>query len=207
VGLGNFAADLSNIFGASWATNSPTQGNNLQWGVVGGTPAFSSLFGLSQDTIFLTSAEQTPGDGSTVRSPASQTIQNGWYNDIYNATNAGEGWNTFTTSTNSDYGAPQAVSNGDSWSNEIANHDFGTSQDIEQPLNGGFFGPTNSELDLYELAPGTSSGTELGSFTLSNAGALTYTAAVPEPSTYATVALGAAFLFLFRRRFARRVLS
>jgi len=74
---------------------------------------------------------------------------------------------------------------------------FGTSSD----LNTHFTEPTNGTTVqyLYEFQPGTL-GTELGYFTLSSSN-LTYTA-VPEPSTWASIVLGAAALIgiRFRRR-------
>jgi hypothetical protein len=91
-----------------------------------------------------------------------------------------------------------------SWSGQApSTNAFGIGNGIEQ--NGIDNGPTNSELDLYELIPtdkgGTGTGTLLGSFELTSGGTLDFisAAAVPEPSTYAAIGIGAAFLLVFRR--------
>ena len=81
-------------------------------------------------------------------------------------------------------------------SNGIA---FASGRVIEQPLSGSFNGPTNSVLDLFQLGNTNTAGTYIGSFSLNSAGQLQFTN-VPEPSTWAALASGAAFLTMFRRR-------
>jgi hypothetical protein len=99
-----------------------------------------------------------------------------------------------------------ASGNSNSWTSQIGNQSaaFGTSLAFEQAPNGSYSGPTDSVLDLY-LKPSTGStgGTSasyLGSFSLASNGTLTY-GPVPEPSTYALLALtGTIFMVFIRRR-------
>jgi len=81
----------------------------------------------------------------------------------------------------------------------------------------GFFNPTteanfgggifNASLHLIQLVPGSGPGTLLGTFSLSpDASTLTYTV-VPEPSTFALVALGLVNVVVFRRWLFRRPLQ
>jgi hypothetical protein len=107
--------------------------------------------------------------------------------------------------SNSAYAAFEASNLSTSWTGEdVSLAAFGGPSGIEQPDGGDFIGPTDSQLDLYELQPSSTSAsaTLLGDFTLSNSGQLNFTAAVPEPSTYATIMLGAAVLLFFHRRHA-----
>ena len=78
----------------------------------------------------------------------------------------------------------------------------------------GFFNPTSEgnfsqttsgvALDLIQLVPGSGPGNDLGIFKLSADGnTLTYTPAVPEPSTFALLALGALALLGFQVNKAR----
>jgi hypothetical protein len=203
--LGNLASDLSTIFGTTWYDNN-AQGDNVQWGIIGASGKSAATGSIPKDTIFLTQPENFPGAGSNDPSEGSTGTQTGWNNQIIGFTTVGNGFNAATTSTNSNYAVEEPTSFTDAWSNNNLNSNaFGTNLNIEQSQNAGLtdIGPTNSQLDLYELLPtsegGTGTGTELGSFTLSTSGQLEFTSAVPEPSTYAAVILGAALLYVFRR--------
>jgi hypothetical protein len=217
-GLGDIAADLSATggsggFGASWYNNSATQGANVQWGVIGATYGFGSTpqFGLPGNTIFETIAEPTPGQGSTAPAESSQSSQGDVVSNIEAFAGNGSFQNEESTA-NSNYATFQPTSSATSWtSNDPSELAFGGSGGIEQPTSGTYIGPTNSELDLYELIPtgfsgSTGTGDLLGSFTLDSSGDLDFTsaAAVPEPSAYGTIALGAAFLLFFRRTHGAR---
>ena len=100
-----------------------------------------------------------------------------------------------------------AASDTNNWGTKIqsnAGFGLGSNRAVDQtPLSGEFSGPTSSVLDLW-LSPNTGStlattNTYLGSFTLDNAGSLTFTA-VPEPGTYILLAIAGLFLLVFRRR-------
>lgn len=210
-GLGNLAADLASTsasggFGAQWYNNSATQGDNLQWGVFGAINPFGNSTGFSGDTIFETIAESTPGSGSTAPTESSPSSQGTEESKFASFSTDFKG---SADTANSTVATFEATSGGASWTSEDPSEAaFSGPVGIEQPTSGTYIGPTNSELDLYELIPtgdtgATGTGTLLGSFELTSAGNLEFTsaatAAVPEPSTYAAIGLGAAFLLLFRR--------
>ena len=205
--LGGIAADLSATFGSGWATNSATQGDNVQWGIIGASDKnVSATFGaytLPADTLFETRAEFTPGSGSTAPTESSSSLQKTVDGKILNS--LGAAFNNTSTTANSSVATVEPTSVSNNWSSFGPQSTVGSwANNIEQPTSGAFIGATNSQLDLYELLPtnsgGSGQGTELGSFTLDSSGDLSFTsAAVPEPSTYAAIGLGAAFLLFFRR--------
>ncbi len=205
--MGSIATDLANGskgFGSEWYNNSTVQGDNVQWGVFGAISAASNNTGLATNTLFETIAEQTPGQLSSAPGEGSvenQQPQETAFNSL--ATTLGNA----TSTANSSYGAFISNSSATSWTGENASSAaFNGPVGIEQPTSGTYIGPTNSELDLWELIPtgdagSNGNGTLLGSFTLDSSGDLDFTsaAAVPEPSTYAAIGLGAVFLLMFRR--------
>ena len=207
-GLGNIDADLlstsgSGGFGASWYANSNTAGSNVQWGVFGDTKGFGGNFGLPGNTLFETVAEQTPGGGSTAPAESSPSSQGSIASEF---NSFASGFNNADATTNSTHATFQLTTGLTSWTaNDPSLAAFGGPIGIEQPQSGSNIGPTNSQLDLYELIPtgdagSTGKGGELGDFTLTSTGQLEFTsAAVPEPSTYAMVGLGAILLVFFRR--------
>jgi hypothetical protein len=206
----NFGADLSStgLFGSNWAANNATQGTNVQWGVIGatsnllgGTTGSGGTFGLPKDTIFLTIAEPTPGLGSVAPVEYSQSTQGGFNTKVIGF--AGTINNAIATS-NSAYATIQSSSAPSAWSTENPSlNGFTTGDGIEQPTSGTYIGPTNSQLDLYELRPtnagGSGAGTEIGDFQLSSGGTLTFNP-VPEPSSLTAFIGGAAVLAFVRRR-------
>jgi hypothetical protein len=201
--LQGLATDLSTVaFNSSWASNSQT--NLVQWGVVGFTTTSSQVAGVAADSLFVTVGEATPGTLATnVPQQKSSSNQKGVI------TNGANGLTSFvvnindtdTQSTNvtNTTAVTQPSTEDYSWvDGNPATNAFTTGLDIEQPEAGLHTGPTNSELDLYLLQPGSGNGTYEGSFTLSNAGVLTFTV-IPEPSTYAMVLMGFGIFIIFRR--------
>ena len=209
LGLGNIATDLasSSGFGSSWNTTAAL-GSNVQWGVFGAIGDFGAI-GLQPDTLFLTRAETTPGTRSTAPSEGNSSSQG---NQVAAFTPLAEsGFNNQTETANSTVAAFIPSSSAVSWTaNDPSFGAFTLGYGIEQSQSASntYIGPTNSELDLYELIPtdegGTGTAKDLGSLTLNPSGDLDFTSAVPEPSTYATIGLGAALLLLFRRS-AKRI--
>jgi hypothetical protein len=205
-GLGNIANDLSTVFGTSWYANNATQGTNVQWGIAGATATSigTPIFGLPVDTLFFTAGELTPGLGSTGPEAFTANAQNASASKILNQFQTIVFDNLADTS-NSTVATIEPSTQSDIWGDyNVQSTAFGTDDNIEQPTSGTYIGPTNSQLDLYELVPtndgGSANGTELGSFSLTTTGQLDFTsAAVPEPSTYATVGLGIGLLLLVRR--------
>jgi hypothetical protein len=205
LGLGNIAADLSSNsgFGSTWF-NTSAFGTNVQWGIFGAIGNFGAL-SLQPDTIFLTRAETTPGTQSSAPSEFNSSTQG----DVLTGFNpfSQEGFNNQVETANSTVATFITASAGDSWStNNPSNQAFGLNYGIEQSNSASnpYVGATNSELNLYELVPtdegGTGTAKDLGNLTLDSSGDLEFTsAAVPEPSTYATIGVGAILLLLFGR--------
>lgn len=206
--LQGLATDLSTVaFNSSWASNSQT--NLVQWGIVGytATAGPDTFAGVADDSLFVTVGESTPGTlASTVPQEKSSTNQNGVItasNGLANLVNNIN--NTDSQSTNVTNTTAVEQSSGESHSWALGNpqtNAFTSGLNIEQPDSGSFRGPTNSELDLYLLQPGSGNGTYEGSFTLDGSGDVTFSVlAVPEPSTYAMLFMGAGiFVFLTHRR-------
>ena len=215
-GLGNLAADLqsSGLFGSAWATNYPaTSGTaNVQWGVIGatsnslgGTNGVGGTFGLPKNTLFETSAELTIGTYSSPLQRKASGLQGTVNNNILTVANA---FNGSAQTANSNYAEIQTASDATSWSFQTPGSTaFGTSYSIEQPSSGNYTGPTNSQLDLYELRPGSGNGILVGSFTLDSSANLNFITPVPEPSTYAALGMGASILMVFIRKNRRSLQS
>ena len=196
--------NLTSAFGSAWATNTGT--SLVQWGVIGGSdlnnPLTLGSVTLAKNTLFYTQAEQTLGTHSTAPATLSNSGQKNVNGNIqqfaqdYQGTNPGVSGSVIASNDPNGYSAlgnPSLTG-------------FGSGKNIEQPSSGTATGPTNSELDLYQLnntttTPGAKANL-LGNFTLSSAGVLTYTAAaaVPEPSSYILAALAAATFVVLRRR-------
>jgi len=208
LGLGNFAADLATEFsGTGWATNyslgDSSAGNAVQWGIIGATSG--SQFGLAANTLFETQGETTPGTQSTPITPNSSSLQSQVTGAI---AQLGGQYAQASGTGSSSLGAFSGHNDTNSWSSFTpSSAAFNQSFSIEQPSSGANTGATDSTLDFYEVVPNTTknshngSTTDLGTFTLDSSGDLIFTsaAAVPEPSTYAMVGLGAMSLLGFRR--------
>lgn len=207
LGLGNIAADLTTAFGSNWATNGAI-GTNVQWGVFGSSGNSGPVLGIPEGTLFLTQAETTPGTQSAAPVEKSEHVQNGTIGEFISFVSSGFDNQPVASSTvgtiipSSGTYSPGA----NSWTQQDPSSGaFGLSYGVEQLQDASnlHIGPTNSELDLYELLPtnngGTGRGVDLGSLTLDSSGDLEFSTAVPEPSTYASIGIGAAFLLTFRR--------
>jgi len=197
-------SDLVSAFGTSWANNTPA-GSLVQWGVAGGSdengPITVGSDTLKENTLFYTLGEKNVGTKTTSPATASNSTQENINGNIqqfaldYQSTSPGVGGSIIPTSDSSGWstlGSPSSTG-------------FGSGKNIEQPASGSYTGPTNSQLDLYQLndttdTPGTKA-IYLGDFTLSGGGVLTFDpAAVPEPSAYAMGAIAAALFLVLRRR-------
>ncbi len=203
-------SNLVSAFGSGWASNTPA-GSLVQWGVVGGSdgngPITLGSDTLQKNTLFYTQGELTVGTHSSAPATASNSNQGNINGNIqefatdYQSTNPGVNGSVIASNDSlgwSALGTPSTSA-------------FGSGKNIEQPSSGSDTGPTNSELDLYELpnttqTPG-SKAILLGDFTLSSGGTLTFVGAqaVPEPSAYAMAIVAATLFVVLRRRKALSV--
>jgi len=198
--LGNIAGDLSStggsgLFGAGWATDA-----NLSWGVAG------SL--TSNNTLYAGQPEPTLGTLADAPNEASHSAQS---TPASNINGAGSYLSFGTASSNATNAFIEANSQTNSWASYMPDYvssfsAFGYFPSFEANSSSGI---TNTALDLYSLpyhnGGGSVAGTYDGTFTIDNTGAVTF-AVVPEPSTVATVVLGAGLLVVVaarRRRMAQ----
>lgn len=182
---GNIGGDLAsaNGFGSNWFTNS-----DLSWGIIG-TTFFNTgdLEVLYATRARLNAAIQTqPWRG---RSPSGQTQSISLIQALaFKYAQDGQ------ATANSTRGTFQAATAENSWASLTSGtNDFIVGGNIE----GSFAeGAAASVLDFYRIDPVfNQSATYLGSFTISNTGAITFTA-VPEPSVLALALLGVGLLAL-----------
>jgi hypothetical protein len=185
--LSNFlpVADIATEYGSSW--NSLTY---LDW--CAAATNGNSTFGGTIPTHKTVFATLLPSDPAPIGS-SSQTTPS---SDIATMV-SGLGNGTYTALSGSD----AAVGTGDESSfNSEANGDEPPFFDMNS-LTADFQSDTvgTTSLALYEITP-SSTGTELGTLTLSSSGLTFDSAPIPEPSTWATVLVGAATLIGLRRR-------
>jgi hypothetical protein len=203
-------ANLISAFGTNWANNTPA-GSLVQWGVVGGSDANGPITlgsqTLQENTLFYTLGEKNVGTKATAPATASNSFQGNINGNIQQFALDYQGTNPGVT------GSIIASNDSIGWSaNTPSTNAFGSNKAIEQPSSGSYTGPTNSQLDLYQLnnttdTPSSTKGVYLGDFSLSSGGVLTFNgaAAVPEPSAYAMGVIAAALFFVLRRRKALAV--
>lgn len=205
----NINLDLNTVFGSSWADN-PTDGSGVRWGVVGwnaNTGETSSVAGLATRSLFVTRGRTDP----SVQTNVTNIGDRGGFATAFTSFAYGTGGGSYInqdSTANSSVAYIGAASDANNWGTRIntsnAGFGLGSNRAVDQtPLSGAFSGPTSSVLDLW-LSPNTGSSlattnTYLGSFTLDNAGSLTFTA-VPEPGTYILMAIVGLFFVVFRRR-------
>jgi len=203
----NIASDLSSAFGSSWASDA-----NLQWGIVATsqTSGWSAVGNHPTQIDWISQTESTfgtqasnPSLNSSARSSVNTQVGNYGANfAAMTATSNGLGAvinaSTTSLSNNQYFGEGQKLG---------ANVWFGSASNSLV----GAFTSGSSALDLFQILNQSSSNTSYqGTFMVTSAGNVVYgatvsaaqsLAAVPEPSTYAMMGIGAiGFLTMFRRR-------
>lgn len=190
--VGDTLGNLTSIFGATPFTNT-------KWGVTG--ELSSTLYAGKNESPFGTfPTSTTTGNYQRNLSATQDSIAS-------NIDTAGGYYATLTAAPNTTVGAIQSIANGSSWASFMSGSAFG-----QWGLSA--FEPTISAttsaghaLDLFRINPddtatnGTLAPTYVGRFLVdTSTGNITFTAAVPEPSTLTALAGGAALLGLVRRR-------
>jgi len=188
------AANLNAYFGSTWYT-----GGTLTWGIVAATTnsAATTIWASSPTSgAGGTAPAQGSDTGANLNSNTGQYIRN-VYTQISTAPSvtAGSGGTANTSA------AAVLQSNSKSYTTEEnVNGSFGLGT-----IDGELGGSSPTVLDIYKLAGSSLGGTStlLGYFTMTSSGpsqATTTFTAVPEPSTYAMLGMGAlGILFLARR--------
>ena len=208
--------NLSNLFGSLNTTygNGWTGRWDHLWGV-------SAADASSNSTVYVT-VPTTPGSDATPWNGLGTSLQTGVRNKINSAGGLvpTSGYNFYITNTNPSGAGPAVIEGqGDtnSWGSFMpggTTTNSGPSPGISwaqfNPTIEGTFanGTSGVSLDLIRLTNTTGSGNpgvDLGDFTITDNGIVTFTPdsfeAVPEPSTYAAAMLGAvAVLFAARRK-------
>ncbi len=200
---GDISGDLISAFTASWNTSS-----TVSWGAIGttfdGTPS-------SVETIYATRGRNALNINTQTlpivgKSPSTQA---GITTDI-NAL-AGKYVTDGVATANSTKGTLQTASQANTWAQLTKNStDFNLGVNIDSATfstSGGRLGTATSVLDLYRVDPVFGQeGTYLGKFTINDNAIVTFTSAVPEPSTYGLL-IGAALAFVAFRRLRQRKVS
>jgi hypothetical protein len=181
--------DLDATFGSSWATRT-SGGGKLVWSIFGADDqSGSNEFWMTSSNVFARATNST--QGGVVDEIAFV------YSDLPGQTS--------TANSNQDFINLDASGDSNSYTNAVTNgetggnweYNFGTPGNTETTV-----GDTNA-IGFYDSQAGTGNATEIGTFSLSDSGVLTFStdiAAIPEPSTWAMIGFGAASLLVIRRR-------
>ncbi len=203
--LGNIGTLLSSTFGSGWG-NDPT----VWWSIAG-----TSRPGDVARTNYVTYSDQvrqTPW--SRLLSGSSLALQN-------KIIAQGNQYNQFTgQQTSGNPAVVEAQSQAPDGYREYMPGGTNDAGHAQGNISYGFFNPTteanfgggvfNASLNFVQLVPGTGMGALLGTFSLAQtdtSGMLLTFTPVPEPSTYALLALGLVGVVVFRRRLFRKLLQ
>lgn len=178
----NLGADLTATYGANWYNRT-----DLVYSIIGNL-SYDENTGLS-NTLYSTNPSITPFNSNWDQSEAGNAI----------TTMALQSVNGKTSTANSDFALTQSTSSPYSY----ASYQPGGANYGGSSFNLGFSneGTVSTTLFFNESIEGsTDPSTVLGTFSISNDGALSYQA-VPEPSTYAMLGVGAiGVIGMIRRR-------
>lgn len=188
----SIGTDLAAIYGDGWNTRS-----DLYWGVFGAKSA-SSLYGSRERDDIATQSEAWPALPSTTER---SDVQSG-INTVGITYQNNSGASLYVP-VNLQAGVQSSSVPGGYFTQVSADPNFATTSQWSS-IEGSFAdGAENSILDFYRVTGSVSTTKYLGSFSISDEGLVTF-AAVPEPSTYALLAIAAtAFVIFFRRRSLR----
>lgn len=197
IDLGNISLDLKGTYGDGWATR-----NDLYWGIVGATGTVGNSAGIISYASQARTDVNTQADGWAAFTTSAKR------NDNLSAINTlGGTYNGKTSTANNPNGLAQANSVSGGWAYQLTHN--GTF--LSAPTFANNSGWTGSEflgnfangadgtvLDLFSVGTIANTG-YVGTFSINSDGDVFYNA-VPEPSTYALMAIAGTFFAIFLRR-------
>jgi hypothetical protein len=202
--IGDTNGALNSAFGTT-GVGGWLAGNRTVWGVTGDVSATSILYAGKKETTFGTFPV------STATGNYARDLSGNQSTTASNINTTGANFNGQTASSFSSVGLIESTSNSSSWvANGVLNSGspgvaFGqwtTGNAFESAINAST--TAGHALDLFQALPndaGTGGApTYEGRFVIATDGSITFTSAVPEPSTLAALAGGVSLLGLIRRR-------
>jgi hypothetical protein len=211
------AADLSSLFGSSWASagtvswgGAATNGASTLPGITG--PAKSdwvSQFDSVQGSV--TNLDSTALPASAYKDAGTAT-SNSREIGISNLETGLTGTNGFVQSSNTANRSGTVPAGNSSWTTEVTENNSGfVSPMIDAGTALSLASGQFSIVDLFQYIPGSTStsGTYLGSLELGSNGSLFFTTAtaIPEPSIYAAILGAATLAFVAIRRRKQQILA
>lgn len=180
------ADDLGATYGATWYTRT-SGGGEVKWSIFGANTDTNEFWVTNVATFLRTTNSTQTGIAGEM---------GGVYSDL-----SGE---TSTANSNQDYINTNASGDSGSYFNAITGQDQGSNWNYSFGASETVVGDT-SAIGFWDSPDRTTTGqdaTELGTFSLSDTGVLTFDtlSAIPEPSTWAMMGFGAATLLVIRRR-------
>ncbi len=195
----SIGTDLAALYGDGWNTRT-----DLYWGVFGAKGTLggnATLYASREATSANEQADSWASLGSTERGNTLSSInsaRNAWQ------TNGPSGPTAYVP-VNLQGGIQSSTYDSGYYTQVGSDPNFGTSSQWSN-IESSFFNESNGAvLDFYRVTGSANTTGYLGYFSISDAGVVSYTtAAVPEPSTVAMLALaGIGFVIFVRRRQAR----
>jgi len=187
VALTNYLSDtdLNNTYGTNWATRTAFPNDPIYWTVFGTNTNTSENF----FTDSVAPNNDSSGNQQTLSSEMSSI-----YTDLNGKTSTANSNFAFEANSSSDSESfTQDSSDGTNWGDPGGDVPGNVLQKV---------GNTNNFILYDEIPNASGKGVDVGMFSLSDSGVMTFTEeAVPEPCTWwAMLAAGASVLILFRRR-------
>jgi len=184
VALTNYLSDtdLNNTYGTNWATRTAFPNDPIYWTVFGTNTNTSENF--FTDSV-------APNNDSSGNQGTLSTEMSPIYSDLDGQTSTANSNFAYVANTSDSESFTADSSDGSNWGNP--NEDV-----IGNVLK--VVGNNNAFILYDEIPNASGKATDVGTFTLANTGVMTFTEAVPEPSTWASIILGVSSLLAFRRR-------
>lgn len=195
--ISTIGQDLVDAYGSSWYDLS-----SLTWGI----------FGQDENanlTLYASRARTNLNNPPALWSTLGSSARNATDTAVSNVTNAYVNGTQLTESTNYPGNAgfqASSFTTAGSYTYAVTHDstDFGSVSQWSSIEASNASGIDNTALDLIKVVATGGTNSDLGKFTIDQNGVITFTATIPEPSTYALLAIaGTAFVVFLRRRHAQ----